>query len=303
MNRVVQAPEAGLTVPRRLPACPTNPVCIFLFGSMVAAFGALAQEPAPRPRTATNRPIYIHKQPASYLGIGVAEIDAERAKSLNMKEVRGVEVKCVDPNSPAAKAGLKEGDAVLAYDGQLIDGTGQFVRVVRETPADRQVHISVWRNGANETLTATIGRRQMEALLEIPEMPPMPPMPPVPPSAAVSPVLGIDCQPLGSQLAAYFGVKRGVLVSAVAPGSVAEKAGLRAGDVITTVDGEPVTTPYEIVNQLRAAARGKRTFPLRVVREKKELTLTVTVEFSGRSRGALLPFGQQDLGLDRLVAA
>src|SRR5580693_6066796 len=133
-------------------------LCFTVLG-LAAASCSLAQDPTPRARTAGNRTITIRKAGGSYLGIGVAEIDAERAKALNLKEVRGVEVKSVDHDSPAAKAGLKESDVVLEYNGQRIEGTEQFVRLVRETPIDRQVKMLVWHNGAAETMTATIGHR------------------------------------------------------------------------------------------------------------------------------------------------
>jgi len=94
-------------------------------------------------------------------------------------------------------------------------------------------------------------------------------------------LLGIECEPLGSQLAAFFGVKEGVLVRAVTKDSAAEKAGMRAGDVIVKVDGEAVTSVHEITSLVRAA-RNKRTFPVVVVRDKKKVTLSVTVESSSR---------------------
>ena len=75
----------------------------------------------------------------SYLGIGVKEILAERAKELKLKEEAGVEVTRVDSNSPAEKAGIMAGDAVLEYQGNRVEGTEQFVRFVRETPVGRQV--------------------------------------------------------------------------------------------------------------------------------------------------------------------
>jgi serine protease Do len=292
-------------------------LCWIVFGA--AASCAFAQQPAPQPRAATNRSIYIRKSGSSYLGIGVAEIDAERAKALKLKEVRGVEVKSVDSGSPAAKAGLKEGDVVLEYNGQGIEGTEQFVRLVHETPVERQVKLEVWRNGANQTLNATIGRRADNFALMTPEgdesftiegpavpaMPPMPPMPetpttpwmaPMPPAApmmgdfaqvmrAHSGMLGVECESLGDQLAAFFGVKDGVLVREVYKDSPAEKAGIRAGDVIVKMDGETVTSAREISSVLRAA-RTKHTFPVIVVRDKKEMTITVTVEHG--SRGFLL---------------
>ncbi len=272
-------------------------LCFALVGA--AASVAWAQDVAPRARSASNRSIVIRKTGSSYLGIGVAEIDAERAKALNLKEVHGVEVKSVDSDSPAAKAGLKEGDVVLEYNGQRIEGTEQFVRLVRETPMDRQVKMQVWHSGAPETVTATIGHRadsfsfhtgdgDLDAFtVEVPPMPPMPPMPDMPSMAEIAPMdilrsarsgmLGIECETLGSQLAGYFGVKEGVLVRSVNKDSVAEKAGMRAGDVILKVNGETITSVHEITSLVRTA-RAKRTFPVVVMRDKKEVTLTVTVE-------------------------
>ncbi|HLY19867.1 MAG TPA: PDZ domain-containing protein [Bryobacteraceae bacterium] len=279
------------------------PSLCFAFVGVTAASGLLAQDTAPRARSATNRAIVIRNARSSYLGIGVAEIDAERAKALNLKEVHGVEVKSVDSDSPAAKAGLKEGDVVLEYNGQRIEGTEQFVRLVHETPVDRQVRLQVWHNGASETLTAAIGHRNDRYSFNTDwnnqdftvEMPPMPPMPEVPPLPDAPPMpdwpramtmartgmLGIECEAVGSQLAGYFGVKEGVLVRSVAKESVAEKAGIRAGDVIVKVDGEAVTSVHEVTSLVRAA-RTKHSFPVVVVRDKKETTLTITVESGSR---------------------
>ena len=241
-----------------------------------AATFSFAQQPAPHGRTVTNRSIQIFSSGGSYLGIGVAEVDADRAKALNLKEVRGVEVKSVDESSPAAKAGLKEGDVVLEYNGQRIEGTEQFVRLVRETPVDRQVRLSVWRNGALESVTAGIGRRSAEhfafhndddgdaVAVEIPAMPPMPAMPSVPPVPEIaslpdwphgtsghSGMLGIETESLNSQLAEFFGVKGGVLIRSVTKNSAAEKAGMRAGDVIVKVDGE---SSFELAGDYQFAA-------------------------------------------------
>ena len=268
----------------------------------VLGMAAFAQDTAPRAHSANNRVIAVHKAGSSYLGIGVAEVDGERAKALNLKEVRGVEVKSVDHDSPAAKAGLKESDVVLEYNGQRIEGAEQFIRMVHETPVDRQVKLLVWRDGGAETLTATIGHRtdqfafltgdggDNDLAVEIPAMPPMPPMPEMPAMPEMPPMpdrpgiylstrtglLGIECEGLGSQLAAFFGVKEGVLVRSVGKDSAAEKAGMRAGDVIVRVDGEAVTQVHEISSLVRAA-RGKHTFPIVIVRDKKELTLTATL--------------------------
>jgi hypothetical protein len=90
----------------------------------------------------------------------VVDITSERAKALNLKEERGVEVTSIIEEGPSAKAGIKESDVVLEYNGQAVQGTEQFQRLVRETPPGRQVKVGVWRNGAAQTITATVGERK-----------------------------------------------------------------------------------------------------------------------------------------------
>lgn len=273
---------------------------------ITAASCTFAQDPAPRPRSASNRSILVRAGKNSYLGIGVSEIDGDRAKALNLKEVRGVEVKSVDRDSPAAKAGLKESDVVLEYNGQRIEGTEQFIRLVRETPIDRQVKLLVSRGGNAQTLTATIGHRSEQYSLfnddsnltmEVAPMPPMPPMPAMPEmptmpempampeirgySLSRSGTLGIECEALSSQLANFFGVKQGVLVRSVGKDTAAEKAGMRAGDVIVKVDGEAVSQVHEITSLVRAG-RHKSSIAVVVMRDKKEVTLNVNVDANNR---------------------
>jgi serine protease Do len=229
----------------------------------------------------------------------VIEVDAERAKAHNLKEERGAEVKSVDEDSPAAKAGLKEGDIVLEFNGQRVEGVEQFVRMVRETPPGRQCTLSIWRNGATQNLTATMGQRAGALLarsddgdsfaIAIPPIPPIPPFPPIPdiPRSYMSwrsTALGVESESLTPQLAEYFGVKEGVLVRSVIKSSAAEKAGIKAGDVIVKVDDTRVTSPREITSVLRGV-RTKRTFPVVVVRKQQEVTLSVTLEDRSGMRG------------------
>ncbi len=266
--------------------------------SVICSAGFLAQAlvgapPADtRDKTAAHR--IVMQRGSSYLGIAVVEIDSDRAKALHLKEERGVEVTCLDPGSPAEKAGLKPGDVVLEYNGEHVQGGEQFIRLVRETPPGHTAKLVVWRNGANETLTAAIGQRPPGAFAfqfngddftqEMPPMGPLPVMPPIqipdiPRSFMTwgSPVLGIESESLNPQLAEYFGVKQGVLVRSVTANSSAEKAGFKAGDVIIRVDGQKVTTPREISSILQAA-RSRKTLPVTVVRRQKEVVLNVMLE-------------------------
>jgi serine protease Do len=227
---------------------------------------------------------------SSYLGVGVVEVDSDRAKVLHLKEERGVEVKNVDEDSPASKAGLKEGDVILDYNGQRVEGITQFVRMVVETPAGRKVSLGIFRNGALQVLSATIAARASQnfsfALPAMAEVGPIAPAPPVMeftmpdiPSGVMgwqNSSLGYVGEPVDGQLAEYFGVKEGVLVRSVTRNSPAEKSGLKAGDVITKVDGNSVKSPREITTIMRRA-RERKTLSLGIVRNKHDVTLEITL--------------------------
>lgn len=260
----------------------------------LAAQALLAGPPGETPRAHTASNGIVVTRGSSYLGVAVVDITADRAKQLHLKDERGVEVTCIDSGSPASKAGLKAGDVVLEYNGERVEGGEQFIRLVRETPPGRPAKLTVWRDGGNQTFTATIGQRQPNVLafspgsplaMSEPSMPEMPLMPQVPimpdmPRSLMSwrsPMLGIESEALNPQLAEFFGVKEGVLVRSVSANSVAEKAGFKAGDVIIKVDGEKVVTPKEISGILQSS-RAKKTLPITVVRHQKEIVLNITLE-------------------------
>jgi len=227
-------------------------------------------------------------EPHAYLGVGVRDVDAERAKALKLKEEYGIEVIRVDESSPAESAGLKAGDVVLAYNGQRVEGKDQFVRFVRETPPGRTVKLSIIRNGEALDISVPLGTWKGQMYVPVPQdfqftMPDMNIQIPDVPRAMMSwrnAVLGVEAEALGdTQLANYFGVKDGVLVRSVFKGTAAEKAGLKAGDVLLKVNNNQVTTPREITNAMREARNaGKKTFPVALMREHKEITLPVTLE-------------------------
>jgi len=263
---------------------------------------AMAQTATTTPRARTVQ-VYVQKS-GGYLGIGGMEVTPERVKALNLKEERGVEVSSVDEDGPAAKAGIKEGDVVLEFNGTPVQGTVQFQRMVGEMPPGRQVRLTIWRNGAAQTVNATIGERKNAVTSMIPgdshawafEMPNGQAMPRMPELTiprmevlSTSPALGIYGEPLGEteQLAEFFGVADGVLVRSVRKGSAAEKAGIKAGDVITKVDDTHISNTTDITRTLRAM-KTKKTFTVTIVRNKKEMPVSVTVESAGNTTRASL---------------
>jgi serine protease Do len=235
------------------------------------AIPALAQQGVPN-----SAPFPFPLRPgenSSYLGVGLREIGPDRAKALNLPEEAGVEITQVYANSPAASAGLMAGDVVLEYNGQRVEGMEQFARLVRETPAGREVKLQISRNGATQTIAVKVASRPPEVL----------PAPAINPSISLTPfrpyagaVMGLETEAVSGQLADYFGVKEGVLVRSVTKNSPAERAGIKAGDVITRVGDANVASPVEIASQLRS--RRGQSVPVTLTRDRREMTVNVTLQ-------------------------
>lgn len=241
---------------------------------------ALAPTP-PTPPLPPPAAIQLLTGSGSFLGVNVVEVDAARAKELKLKDEHGVEITNVESDSPAEKAGLKKGDVVLDYNGQRVEGTEQFIRLVRETPGGRSAKLTISRNGATQSLAATIGSRKNKLIkgelfsgqnwpgfqVNVPDVP-------RPYMGLRSGMIGIEAEGVEGQLAQFFGVKEGVLVRGVTKGSPAEKAGLRAGDVITKVDSTEVGGPRDLTNAVRSRGN-KRNVSLTLMRDKKEMSVSV----------------------------
>jgi len=233
---------------------------------------------------------------SGWLGIEISEISAERAKELRLAEVRGVEVVGVESDSPAAKAGLKEHDVITAYDGQKVEGRVQFRRLVRETPPGRTVNLGILRDGNAQSLSVVIGDRSDEVENDIRVFHGPVHIPAPPPSSFAmpdfdfhfvapemmdmhTPLLGISAEDLSGQLGSYFGAPdgQGVLVREVRHGTPADKAGLRAGDVITKANDKPVKSLHDLRAELREKA-DQKTLTLGVIRKGETLSVTVEIE-------------------------
>ena len=229
----------------------------------------------------------------SWLGVETSEVTQQKAKDLKLPAERGTMVGKVLPDSPAAKAGLKQNDVITEINGQRIEGTAQFRRMIHEIPAGRAVQLTVWRDGRSQTTTATLGRseaRRGNGMINGPDtfsfrMPNIPEMPEVAGLGDLNNLvvmtpgqsrLGINAEDLQGDLGNYFGAPdgEGVLVREVFPDSPAAKAGLKAGDVITSVGGERIRTASELRDKLRSGKDAK-SLSLGVLRNKSSLTLSV----------------------------
>ncbi|HXJ13912.1 MAG TPA: PDZ domain-containing protein [Candidatus Limnocylindrales bacterium] len=228
-----------------------------------------------------------------WLGVGVSEVSPEKVKSLKLPEERGALLGKIVPDSPAAKAGLKENDVVQELNGQRIEGTEQFRRMIHEIPAGRTANLAVWRDGRSQNIKVTVGKQEsgnMKVFADgpksfafkmptLPEMPEMSGLDHLRTFAMVSPgrpLLGIDAENLKGDFGNFFGAPEGegVLVRGVFSNSPASKAGLKVGDVITSLNGDRIRNASELREKLLTHHQEK-SIQLGVLRNKSELKLSV----------------------------
>lgn len=215
------------------------------------------------------------------IGVSVRDVEA------GDRQAGGVVIEDVRAASPAEKAGLARSDFIVEFDGERVRSAGQFSRLVRESVPDRVLNATILRGGQRRTVPITPVRRRADfgaadRLRERFDLLADRLLHDVRPDAG-SRQLGIVVQDMPRQLAEFFGAKEGVLVTAVTDDSPAARAGLKAGDVITTIDGSAVRTRADIVRALGSrVGTGPVEIALGLVRDKKETTVKVT---AGPSRG------------------
>lgn len=224
--------------------------------------------------------------PGSSIGVQVKDLDAKDASGA------GVRIETVQPGTPAARAGFAAGDIVVEFDGQPVRSMRQFRRIVEETRPGQEVKAIVVRAGSRQTLAVT---PELTSVMRTPEntrlkkelgqLTPfafenrVPARPALPARSALlpgSPRLGAEVMALDTQLAGYFGTMGGVLITSVTPDSVAARAGLKAGDVITEIGTRKVNTPADVAEALRSVEAGS-SVAVRAVRDKKDVSLTISM--------------------------
>jgi serine protease Do len=266
---------------------------------------------APEPSVGFSTTIF---DDGNFLGVHAQDITRETAASYGVSGEPsgvGVGVRAVIKGSPAERAGLREGDVIVRFDGEQVTSVRKLTRLIEESAPGHAARLTVRRNGSEQELSATLGRREplmragtdgatvapfgaLEALRLGEEFKDNPELwqlkgdemrqkleemqreHPGVFSLGSSRRIGVSTSPLGKQLADYFGVGHGLLVNSVEANSPAERAGLKAGDVVTEADGQQVNDASDLVRALDRKDEGEVT--LTVVRDKKQRTLRVTPE-------------------------
>jgi C-terminal processing protease CtpA/Prc len=240
-----------------------------------------------------------------YLGVDLADVDQEKAKTLKLQEVRGAVITLIDHDAPAGQIGLKINDVVIQLNGQPVEGAEQLRRMLKEIPAGRKVSIEISRDGNIQTMAVELADRQVlghdvwnqigdspDSVNSVPSMgilaggngdAPMPGgfhMPFFGGSLNV----GALVEPLTTQMAQYLGVPNGLIVKQVTRKSEAAVAGLKAFDVILKVGTEPVMNLAGWDRALRS--NEGRPVQVTILRDKKQVTITLQVD-SKHHQGSL----------------
>jgi len=252
----------------------------------------------------------FHFTSGSYLGIDTQDITAERVAPLKLKEERGVEVMMVDQDAPAGKAGIKEHDVILDFNGTKVEGVEQLRRLIHEVPPGRTVSLGLSRDGQPVTVEVQLADRAKAMAHAMPNM--HIPMPQIPTIPEIMPDLdfpvfrtvrsGLQVESLTPQLGEFFGVTggNGVLVRAVDKGSPAESAGLKAGDVIVRVEKEKIANRGDWNMALHAHSGSK--IMLGVIRDKHEQNFSLTLPERSKDHSSIWVPGEgmqwEDFGID-----
>jgi serine protease Do len=222
----------------------------FLVSSSGAFSGMGFAIPAQIVRPTVEELIRDGKVTHGYMGIGISDVTPENSKFFDVNDASGAVVTQVEPNSPAAKAGLKVGDVIAELDGQKVTDAGQLqVEVGQKTPGTT-ITLQVIRDGKNTTLPVTLeamGSRDNDGT-ETAEGD----------HGKMHWGIGLsDMTPdLREQLQAPKDV-HGAVVEQVQPGSSADNAGLQRGDVIVQVNRHDVQSASDVQQALGSVPKGK----------------------------------------------
>jgi serine protease Do len=207
-----------------------------------------------------------------YLGVGLQPLEESVAAALGLPKDRGELVRSVQPGDPAARAGIQQGDVIVQVNGQDVTPDQTASYLIATTPVGSRIPIDLIRDGRRVRVTATVGQRPTEEQLARLLNPdggdsaaPGETTTPVAPQRA----LGLSLQPLTPELARAAKLPptaRGVIVMAVDPASNAAEQGLQRGDLIMSVNRQPVTTPAQVTAAVEAARRAGRTSVLLLVK-------------------------------------
>ena len=208
-----------------------------------------------------------------WLGVEAQEITKEAADALDLPTEGGALVAALAPNGPAARAGLRIGDAVRSVDGRPVQRLRDLHLLVSAVAPGRTVALGVWREGRQIHLNVTVARTPTAAELAASTERARPE------PAATVPLLGLALAAVDRDTRRHYGLaddERGAVVAAVKADSTADEAGFQPGDVIRRVANTQVSGPRDVVDAVHGAVQsGRRAVLFLVGRDDKQVFIAV----------------------------
>jgi serine protease Do len=204
-----------------------------------------------------------------WLGVRIQSVTPELAEGLKMAKPMGALVAAVTEGGPAEKAGIRQGDVVVKFDGKSIQEMRHLPLIVAETPFDTQVPVVILRQGKEMTFQVKIGELDESAETKLADTGPTPAKPK--PSESTKTILGLNLAEMTEQLRQRYNIAdeaSGVVVVNVDAKSSAAGKGLKAGDVIVEVDQNSVATPADVEKRIAMAkANGYKVVTFLIYRQ------------------------------------
>jgi serine protease Do len=211
-----------------------------------------------------------------YLGVSVTDVNDATARALGVESDSGALVADVPGgDTPAAKAGLKSGDVITAFDGKPVKSSRQLTDAVAATPVGKSARVDFIRDGRSQSLTVEVAERPANVNAQR-NAPTETPAPDVEPKATR---LGVTVQPVTPDIADRMKLKEasGVMIRSVDPGSPAAEAGLRHGDVIHRFGKTEIRSPEDLTGAVKALSKGEEV-AIQVERGGRMSFITVTID-------------------------
>ena len=204
------------------------------------------------------------------LGVRIQNVDDDTAKALGMKSASGALVAQVTKDSPAEDAGIKQGDVILEVNGDAVDDSRDLTRRIGAMAPGEKVKLTLFSGGKKKTAHVTLAQRTPEALAQGPGQD----------GGTTQTMLGMDLRSLSDTEAKALGLEpdQGVLVEDIEPGSAADEAGMRPGDVLLEINQQPVSSPADVGQVIENDAKKKGAALLLVLRRGQNMYLPIPVE-------------------------
>ena len=198
------------------------------------------------------RKVYVEllakgKVTRGWLGVSIQPLTPELARSFGAKDVKGVLISDIVPDSPAARAGLKPGDILLEFEGKRLEGPGDLQRAVGLFAPGQSARLKVWREQGESAVEVKIGEAPEERELQQRQ-------------GRARSLLGLEVRPITPEIARQLNLRssEGVVVTRVEEGSAAAEAGVQRGDVIREVNRQRVTVLADFERLTRSLKEGDK---------------------------------------------